>query len=423
MTLSPVFRDCLESLAQQDYTNTLIHIIDNNSNDSSIEYIKNKYPSYKITLLNENSGYVAHNTGIELMFKYNAKYILLMNNDILLNSNYISTIVQYMENNENIGIGSGIMYFHSKPDYINSTGICINKTAFSCNRDYGRCSNDTHCRDNISAVSGGCMIVRDIAVKATGLFDTAFESYYEDADLCLRVQTETDMEIGVCINAVSFHAVSSSWNHFPKKKDYLVLRNQYMLIFKLFPFNMIVFSKIYFLKTRLFKRNFIHIKIILYFLFHMFPLLVKRFRHMRMSRHKIAAFLISDYKPFNIEKRIIEYAEIYECTPEMDKLESRIIFGINDNVLGYGWTLLSSDYPKGRYICKKATVFLKNNFKKYVKIHGFGNGNITLKNRFTVNGFFTIFEYNESKADIVSLTLYSEYNIKIIEIELTDEKM
>ena len=105
MTLSPVFRDCLESLAQQDYTNTLIHIIYNNSNDSSIEYIKNKYPSYKITLLNENSGYVAHNTGIELMFKYNAKYILLMNNDILLNSNYISTIVQYMENNENIGIG------------------------------------------------------------------------------------------------------------------------------------------------------------------------------------------------------------------------------------------------------------------------------------------------------------------------------
>ena len=53
--------ECLSSLEKIDYKNYEIILVDNNSTDTSVEYVKNTYPSITIIKLNRNYGFAEPN--------------------------------------------------------------------------------------------------------------------------------------------------------------------------------------------------------------------------------------------------------------------------------------------------------------------------------------------------------------------------
>jgi GT2 family glycosyltransferase len=101
-----LLEDCLKSIQHQNYPQNQIEIIliDNGSTDGSYEFIREKFPHVKIIRLKKNYGFPkASNFGIKAA---KCKYIGLVNNDVILNRNWIAKLVEIMEKDRKILIES-----------------------------------------------------------------------------------------------------------------------------------------------------------------------------------------------------------------------------------------------------------------------------------------------------------------------------
>ena len=83
----------LDSIEQQTFKEFDVFIIDNNSSDTTKQYLKNLNKNYKVFFLSHNTGYAtANNFGIKEALKYGFKYYLIVNPDIILEPNAIEEI-------------------------------------------------------------------------------------------------------------------------------------------------------------------------------------------------------------------------------------------------------------------------------------------------------------------------------------------
>ncbi len=412
-----IFEKSIKSVLDQTYRNYVLHILDNNSTDNSIQYISKKFPGIKITKLKKNYGYTAHNKGLDYFKFIGGKYLFIMNNDIILEKDTIEKMIDFMENNPEIGISSPLIKFYKKQDYINSSGIILNYSAFSKNANYMEYEKNK-IEKNITAISGACMCVRDSVIQKTALFDTMYSSYYEDADLSLRVLTETDYKIKINVDTCVYHLSSGTWNKFSNKKDYLILRNQYLIISKLYSIDLLFLNFFFFLKTRFLKRNILFIKIFIFFIFHFPEIILKRFIHIIKSKRNIKKFLHKSFKPFCKEEVLNDYMKISNNT-----INDEIVFGVNDNILPKGFSILDYNYPIGRYIMDNIQLKIKNLNKKYIKVHGYGDGELEINNKkYSIKGLFSIYIENSFNNDII-LNMQAEDKVKLIKIEQCDEKV
>ena len=78
-----------------------VYIIDNHSNDDSIEFLENNFLQTPLIILEENYGFAeGYNRGLE---KITADYYVLLNSDVQVGGNWIPPIIAEMENDENFG--------------------------------------------------------------------------------------------------------------------------------------------------------------------------------------------------------------------------------------------------------------------------------------------------------------------------------
>src|SRR3989344_3590614 len=93
-------KNCIDSVLNQSYKNIEFLIIDNNSNDGSDKFIKSYYPNIKFIETGSNLGFaIGHNLGIK---KSSGKYILCLNQDIILDINFIKNGVGILKKDNNI---------------------------------------------------------------------------------------------------------------------------------------------------------------------------------------------------------------------------------------------------------------------------------------------------------------------------------
>ena len=76
-------RECLKSLEKQDFQNFEIIVVDNGSEDGSVDMMKKEFPRVKILRMKKNEGFCrAVNIGIRAA---KAPYVLLVNNELCRN--------------------------------------------------------------------------------------------------------------------------------------------------------------------------------------------------------------------------------------------------------------------------------------------------------------------------------------------------
>ncbi|GAI89148.1 unnamed protein product, partial [marine sediment metagenome] len=86
--------DCLKSLAKVQYDNYKILVVDNGSNDNSVDVIKKEYPNVEILQLDKNIGYAAgNNAGFEFIKIKNPDYIIFLNNDTIVDKKFIEPLI------------------------------------------------------------------------------------------------------------------------------------------------------------------------------------------------------------------------------------------------------------------------------------------------------------------------------------------
>lgn len=181
---------CFESLRKQTLQNFKICLVDNNSSDDSVKFTKEYFPEIEILQLSSNTGFAkAVNEGIKQSLKdINIKYIVLLNNDIECDKNFLLELVNSFKSDD-IGSAAGKMLNYFERNIIDNAGDFIKRRGTPYARGHGE--KDQGQYDNAEYIWGACagaaIYKREIFEKA-GLFDEDFFAYFEDVDFNFRMQ-------------------------------------------------------------------------------------------------------------------------------------------------------------------------------------------------------------------------------------------
>jgi GT2 family glycosyltransferase len=183
--------DCLRSLLAMEGDSFDILVVDNGSRDGSVEYLRERFPQIEVIANGRNLGFAAGcNVGIRQGLAEGADYILLVNNDTVVDPALLKELVAEGARNHQAGIVSPKIYYFEPNDaiwWVGGTYTCWTGLAKHIDlkkKDTGK--HDTP-RD-LDWATGCVMLLRSEALRAAGTFDEQFFGNGEDLDLSLRMR-------------------------------------------------------------------------------------------------------------------------------------------------------------------------------------------------------------------------------------------
>lgn len=204
--------DCLQSLYEAD-GNASILVVDNGSQDDSLQAIQERFPSTNCLQLKENLGYAGgNNEGILWGLKRGFDYFFLLNNDTLVAPDLFEKFAESLEKYPSVGIFGSKVYLKSDPMRLDHLGgnwsAKKGKLEFIGMRvlDDG---NTFEIPISLDYVCGAGFLVSRAVFEQIGLFDPRYFLYWEENDFCFRAR-KAGFGIQVCPKAKIWHAVSSS---------------------------------------------------------------------------------------------------------------------------------------------------------------------------------------------------------------------
>ena len=185
---------CIESIYKHTSKSLRyeILVIDNNSNDGSIDAIKSQFSEVKIYENTENIGFSkAVNQGAETAI---GKYIFILNPDTKLIEDSISILFTFLEKNETVAVvgpalvtESGIKQqsYWKEPTLINTILSIYHLDFLNYKKNYRNEIGDKTIL--VDAISGGAFFVqRDVFQNLNGYHPNLF--WMEDIDFCTNVR-------------------------------------------------------------------------------------------------------------------------------------------------------------------------------------------------------------------------------------------
>lgn len=111
---------CLDGLRQQTYRQFSVILVDNGSNDGSIDFVNRNYSEVKTIALPKNIGFAAANN-IALK-TIQAEYVALLNNDAIAHPQWLKRLVEALESYPEAGFAASKMLFYDNPDIVDRAG-------------------------------------------------------------------------------------------------------------------------------------------------------------------------------------------------------------------------------------------------------------------------------------------------------------
>lgn len=223
-------QDCLNSLSGQiDHKQDKVIVIDNNSNDSSVNTInkiidKNNWDHWLIFKpLKSNDGFSAgNNSGIKHLLKKFSDtfdYMMLLNPDTIVQSNAISNLSAFLSKNPKAGIVGSQLTDETNsfvdtakmfPNIINELDSAARIGFLSSMLKRWSITLPIFEKAHLCDwVSGAAMMIRMEVIKEVGLLDEGFFLYFEEVDYCRRVKNN-GWEIWLEPNSIISHLEGQS---------------------------------------------------------------------------------------------------------------------------------------------------------------------------------------------------------------------
>jgi len=277
--------ECLESLYQISYPNYNVIVVDNDSEDESIDRIK-EYAEGKITVESkffrydlsnkpikiieytrkesegdfrkeeeitdlpynqklflikneENYGFAeGNNIGMRFALKnFGIDCILLLNNDTVVHPNFLTELVKTAESDKKIGIvGPKIYYYdyNGRSDVLNFTGADLilwkaKEIRYGTNEiDEGQYDVDME----VDKIEGSCMLIKKEVINDIGMLDPQFFAYWEETDFCFRAKAEGYNAV-YTPGAKIWHKIAASTGGIASSfRTYYITRNTLLFISK-----------------------------------------------------------------------------------------------------------------------------------------------------------------------------------------------
>ena len=190
--------NCIRSIYQHLPTASFeIIVLDNGSRDNLESFIMQEFPDIKFLEVGWNVGFArANNLGIQ---NAHGDFILLLNSDTRLMDDTLQSMLDFMQFHPEIGV-LGPRHVDRNHSFVPSCGRFPNFRREIIRKiiHYRLSINDYQLRyfldqkqsdqSIVDWVSGSCLLVRRKSLMDAGLLDERFFMYFEDIDLCKRIQ-------------------------------------------------------------------------------------------------------------------------------------------------------------------------------------------------------------------------------------------
>ncbi|MBI5621284.1 glycosyltransferase family 2 protein [Candidatus Falkowbacteria bacterium] len=208
--------DCFKSILNQDWREFKILVVDNASDDGTLQHIKENYPEVTVLQNFKNLGFAkGTNQGIKF---WDSEYVLLVNQDVILQPDFLSKIMMVAEQHPDCGSFTGkvLKLSHIEeerdtfvPDIIDTAGIAVSRARRFYDRGAGQeDKGQFDLQEEIFGPSGALALYRRTALESMKInshigkqgykfandldyfeyFDESYFMYKEDIDLAWRLQ-------------------------------------------------------------------------------------------------------------------------------------------------------------------------------------------------------------------------------------------
>jgi GT2 family glycosyltransferase len=203
---------CLRSIMGLRYPNFTVVMVDNASSDGTVESVKENFTTVKIIANSENLRFAGgNNVGIEYALQNKADYILLLNNDTIVDPDFLDRLIEVAASDKRIGIAGPKIYYYQDRKRIWFAGGKVEYwkgwVSHIGIRELDHGQYDAVRR--VDYITGCCMLVRREVIERVGKLDEKFFIYGEDADLCLRA-SRAGYELVYAPSSMIWHKVSAS---------------------------------------------------------------------------------------------------------------------------------------------------------------------------------------------------------------------
>jgi GT2 family glycosyltransferase len=204
--------ECLASLRRVTYADFRVLVVDNASTDGSVEAIRTAFPEATVLEVGANLGYAGgNNLGIAYALARGAGYLFILNNDIEVDPDVVSALVDTARRHPEAGMVCAKVYYYSQRDVIWSAGSRIDMRTGSPQL-IGNNKEDAGQYDaerEVESIDGCLMLVTRPVCERAGLIDDTYFAYYEDTDWAIRAR-RAGFRLVYTPRARAWHKVSAT---------------------------------------------------------------------------------------------------------------------------------------------------------------------------------------------------------------------
>jgi GT2 family glycosyltransferase len=177
--------DCLACLSSQTYREREIILVDNNSSDSSVRLVREKFTGVQIIELEDNLGFTGGNSAGFSAAR--GEFIALVNNDTRAEKGWLRNLVCPMTDDPQVGICASKLIIDGT-DKIDSAGDGLTTAAVGFKRGLWKDNSHYLQQERVFGACAAAALYRRRMLEEIGFFDDDYFLNDEDTDLNFRAQ-------------------------------------------------------------------------------------------------------------------------------------------------------------------------------------------------------------------------------------------
>lgn len=198
-------RRCLRSVLASDRPALRVLLVDNGSEDGSGERLRRAFPDVSYLQTGENLGYSGgNNAGFEWALERGTDYVLVLNNDTVVEEGALERLVRTAESGERVGGVCPTVVYDADPGRVWYGGGAFSRLkglgvhwhegapleAMLLGRENGKPVEEGPRPREVSFLTGCACLFPAGVIRRHGGFASDFFMYVEDAELSLRLRRE-----------------------------------------------------------------------------------------------------------------------------------------------------------------------------------------------------------------------------------------
>jgi len=259
-------RECLYSLQQINYGNFEIVVVDNGSTDGSEKKLRKEFPQLTILQSGVNLGYTGgNNIGIKYALKHEADHLFILNNDTLVDHNFLGYLVETEQKFKGKVIVSPLVFYQDYQGQKDRVWAAGGKFSWARGRARHLFEGEIYSGKRILRpdylVGCGLLIPREV-FEVAGFLDERLFFSFEDIEFSFRAK-RFGFSCVVDTKALIWHKVSATAGYLSQFSIYLQTRNRiifmrehtFFIHYLLFLLYFLVYEQFYLILYFFYKRR------------------------------------------------------------------------------------------------------------------------------------------------------------------------